>query len=312
MRIAVLYGGDSPEREVSINSGRAVAKALEKKGHRVCLLDPARKNFFKKILEVKPDCAFIALHGGMGESGIIQGFLEVLKIPYTGSGVRASAICMNKILTKKVLVFHKIPTPAFVEVEKGKKVSLPFCLPAVVKPANLGSTIGIKIARTERQMQSAVRECFSLDDQVFIEEYISGTEVTAGILGKTRSPETLPVIEIETPTGFYDYKAKYTAGGSKHIIPPRLDDKTVKKIEEVSIAAYKSLGCEGFARMELIVRKNVPYVLDVNTIPGLTGTSLLPDAARAKGISFENLCERILLFAEKNAAKENRRKTEGT
>ncbi len=302
MKIAVLYGGESPEREVSLKSGRAVAKALGKRGYRVCLLDPAKKNFFKKILEVKPDRAFIALHGGMGEGGVIQGFLEVLGIPYTGSGVRASAICLNKILTKKVLAYHKIPTPAFVEVQRGEKISLPFRLPAVVKPANLGSTIGIKIARTQRQMQSAVKECFLLDGQVFIEEYVSGTEVTVGVLGKTNSPEALPVIEIETPTGFYDYEAKYTPGGSRHIIPPRLNDRTVKKIEEISLAAYKTLGCSGFARMELIVRENVPYVLDVNTIPGLTGTSLLPDAARAKGISFEKLCEKIILSAEKNVA----------
>ena len=308
MKIAVLYGGESPEREVSLKSGRAVAGALKKKGHKVCLLDPARKNFFKKLLKAKPDCAFIALHGGMGEGGVMQGFLEVLGIPYTGSGVRASAVCLNKILTKKILAYHKLPTPAFVEVEKGKTVSLPFSLPAVVKPANLGSTIGIKIVRNARQLRSAVDECFMLDDQVFIEEYISGTEVTVGVLGDNRNPESLPVIEIETPDGFYDYRAKYTPGGSRHIIPPRLKDETVRKIEESSLNAYRVLGCSGFARMELITRRNVPYILDVNTIPGMTGTSLLPDAARAKGISFESLCERIVRFAEKNAATENRRK----
>lgn len=312
MRIAVLYGGESPEREVSLMSGKAVAGALKKKGYEVCLLDPSEKNFFKKILKSKPDCAFIALHGGMGEGGVIQGFLEVLKIPYTGSGVRASAVCLNKVLTKKVLLYHKLPTPAFVEAERGKRISLPFRLPAVVKPANLGSTIGIKIVRDGKHLQSAIKECFSLDDQVFVEEYISGTEVTAGILGYTHNPESLPVIEIETPGGFYDYEAKYTAGGSKHIIPPRLRDETIKKVESVSLDAYKILGCSGFARMELIVRKNVPYVLDVNTIPGLTNLSLLPDAARAKGISFEALCEKIILFAEKNAATKNRRKKTGT
>lgn len=306
MKIAVLYGGESPEREVSLRSGRAVASALKKKGHRVSLLDPAKTDFCKKILKTKLDCAFIALHGGMGEGGVIQGFLEVLGIPYTGSGVQASALCLNKVLTKKVLAYHKLPTPSFVEVERGRKITLPFGLPAVVKPASLGSTIGIKIVRDEKQLNSAVKACFLLDSQVFIEEYIKGVEVTVGVLGNTVSPEPLPVIEIETPDGFYDYEAKYTPGRSKHIIPPRLKDETIKKIEEISLSAYRVLGCYGFARMELIIRQNIPYILDVNTIPGMTNTSLLPDAARAKGISFEDLCEKLVLFAQKNATRKNR------
>jgi D-alanine-D-alanine ligase len=311
MKIVVLYGGESPEREVSLKSGRAVAEALKKREHRVYLLDPAKKNFFKSILKIKPDCAFIALHGGMGESGIIQGFLEVLNIPYTGSDVRSSSVCMNKILTKKILIYHKLPTPAFTEVRRGVKTSLSFSLPAVVKPANLGSTIGIKIVKNSRQLESAVEECFSIDDEVLVEEYIRGVEITAGILGDNINPELLPLIEIETKTGFYDYNAKYTSGGSKHIIPPRLNEKTIKKIKFVSAKAYKILGCSGLARMEMIVKRGIPYILDVNTIPGLTNLSLLPDAARAKGISFEDLCERILMFAEKNAKKKNERKNQG-
>ena len=307
MRIAVLYGGESPEREISLRSGRAVADALKKRGHRVYLLDPVKKNFFRKMLAVRPGCAFIALHGGMGEGGVIQGFLEVMGIPYTGSGVRASALCLNKILTKKVLMQHKLPTPAFVEVTAGGKISLPFSLPAVVKPANLGSTIGIRIVRERKHLESAVKEAFELDDQVLVEEYIKGTEVTAGILGNEK-PMPLPVIEIETPTGFYDYEAKYTAGGSRHIIPARLNRKLLEKIQSIAVKAYKVLGCEGFARMEMIVKNGVPYILDVNTIPGLTGTSLLPDAARAKGISFGELCERIVGLAKKRADEKNRRK----
>jgi len=308
MRIAVLYGGESPEREVSLKSGRSVANALRKKKHKVFLLDPSKKSFFKKIIEIKPDCAFIALHGGMGEGGIIQGFLEVLHIPYTGSGVLSSALCLNKILTKKILVYHKLPTPAFIEVQRGVKTSLPFSFPAVVKPANLGSTIGIKIVKNSRELEPAIKKCFSIDNEVLVEEYIRGVEITAGILGDNTSPELLPLIEIETKTGFYDYEAKYTSGGSKHIIPPRLNEKTIKEIESASVSAYKVLGCSGFARMEMIVKRGIPYILDVNTIPGLTNLSLLPDAARAKGISFENLCERILISAEKNAKKKNRRK----
>jgi len=306
MKIAVLYGGESPERAVSLKSGKAVAEALKKRGHRVRLLDPAKKNFFREILKMKPECAFIALHGGMGEGGVIQGFLEVLGIPYTGSGVRASALCLNKILTKKVLIQHKLPTPAFAEVRRREKISLPFSLPAVVKPANLGSTIGIKIVKNTKELLAAVKESFELDDETLIEQYIKGTEVTAGVLGNKR-PAALPVIEIVTPTGFYDYKAKYTAGGSTHIIPARLDKKLLKKIEAVALEAYRVLGCAGFARMEMMVKNGVPFILDVNTIPGLTGTSLLPDAARAKGSSFEALCEKIVGIAmEKN--EKNRRK----
>jgi D-alanine-D-alanine ligase len=295
MKIAVLYGGDSPEREISIRSGKAVANALKKRGHKVFLLDPSKKNFIKKILDIKPFCAFIALHGEKGEDGTIQGLLEILKIPYTGSGVCASAICMNKIITKKILLYHKIPTPLFVEVKRGCPVKPPFPFPVVVKPANMGSTIGIKIVRNKKEMSKAINECFKLDREVFIEKYIKGTEVTAGILGNSQ-PKTLPVIEIETPTGFYDYKAKYTKGGSRHIIPARLDKKTLKKVEEIALHTYKILGCSGFARMEMIVNKGIPYILDVNTIPGMTGTSLFPDAAKAKGISFDELCEKIVML----------------
>ncbi|MCM8777546.1 MAG: D-alanine--D-alanine ligase [Candidatus Omnitrophica bacterium] len=293
MRIAVLYGGDSPEREISLRSGKAVAEALKRKRHKILLIDTAKKNFVKKILGV--DCAFIALHGEKGEDGTIQGLLEILGIPYTGSGVRASAMCMNKVITKKILLYHKIPTPLFLEVKKDSPVKPPFPFPVVVKPANMGSTIGIKITRNRKQMLSAIKECFKLDSEVFIEEYIKGLEVTAGILGND-NPKVLPVIEIETPTGFYDYKAKYTPGGSRHIIPARIEKRTLKKIEDIALNTYKILGCSGFARMEMIVKKGVPYVLDVNTIPGMTDTSLFPDAAKAKGISFEELCERIVML----------------
>ncbi|MCM8820399.1 MAG: D-alanine--D-alanine ligase [Candidatus Omnitrophica bacterium] len=293
MRIAVLYGGDSPEREISLRSGKAVAEALKRKGHKIFLIDTAKNDFVRKLHGV--DCVFIALHGEKGEDGTIQGLLEILGIPYTGSGVRSSAVCMNKIITKKILLYHKIPTPLFLEVKKSSPVKSPFPFPVVVKPANMGSTIGIKIVKNRKEMLSAINASFKLDNEVFIEEYIKGTEVTAGILGND-NPEVLPVIEIETPTGFYDYKAKYTPGGSRHIIPARIERRTLKKIEDIALNTYKILGCSGFARMEMIIKKGVPYILDVNTIPGMTDTSLFPDAAKAKGISFDELCERIVMF----------------
>lgn len=306
MKIAVFYGGDSPEREVSLMSGREVAKALKKKNHHIKLIDPSKKTFLQELAKFQPDCVFIALHGGKGEGGTIQGFLETLGIPFTGSGVLASAICLNKIIMKKLLVYHRLLTAEFMEV-RDKDVTVPLGFPLVVKPANLGSTIGIKVVCNKKDMNKAIKDCFAVDSQVFVEKYLAGKEVTVGVLGNEEA-ETLPVIEIETPTGFYDYKAKYTEGGSKHIIPPRLDADTVRKIEKTALEAYQILGCSGFARMEIIVNKGTPYILDVNTIPGLTKTSLLPDAAKAKGISFEDLCDSLVSLAIKKCKRTKQRK----
>ena len=293
MKIAILYGGESPEREVSLKSGKCVYYALRKK-YDVKLFDPSKKNFINKFLKFNPDIVFIALHGGIGENGAIQGFCETLKIPYTGSGVLSSALCLNKIICKEILSYHKIPTPPFVVIEKNKPIKMKFKFPVVVKPANLGSTIGVKIVYNKEQMFSAIKEAFSIDEEVFIEKYIDGKEVTVGIIGNEEI-EVLPIIEIRTRKGFYDYKAKYTPGESFHIIPPELPKNLIKKVENIAIKTYKVLKCSGFARMEIIIdKKNRPFVLDVNTIPGLTKVSLLPDAAKFKGISFSQLCEIIL------------------
>lgn len=293
MKIAILYGGESPERDVSLKSGRCVYYTLRKK-YNVKLFDPSKNDFINKFLKFKPDVVFIALHGGIGESGAIQGFCETLKIPYTGSGVLSSAICLNKIICKEILIYNKIPTPPFLIVEKDKKIKINFKFPVVVKPANLGSTIGVKVVYNKEQMLKAIKDAFLIDNEVFVEKYIEGKEVTVGIIGNEKV-EVLPVIEIRTKRGFYDYKAKYTPGESFHIIPPELPDNLIKKIENIAVKTYRVLRCSGFARMEIIIdKKNRPFVLDVNTIPGLTSVSLLPDAARFKGISFTQLCEIIL------------------
>jgi len=297
MKVIVFAGGDSPERDISLKSGKQVYKALKKRGYNVVLVDPSAKNFFKKLIEFKPECVFIALHGGKGENGVIQGFLETLNIPYTGSGVLSSAICMNKIIMKKILKFHNIPTPPFVIVEKNKIPYIPFSFPVVVKPANLGSTIGIKIVKKEKYLKSAIENCFKFDEEVFIEKFIEGKEITIGVLGNEKI-EILPAIEIRTKNGFYDYRAKYTPGESQHIIPPQLSEKNIKKANKIAEKVYKITKCSGFARMEMMIdKKGTPYILDVNTIPGMTETSLLPDAAKYKGISFEDLCEKILNYA---------------
>lgn len=293
MKVAILYGGESPEKEISIKSGKCVYKALKEK-YNVKLFDPVEKDFFKKLVRFKPDCVFIALHGGIGESGAIQGFLETLKIPYTGSDVLSSAICLNKIICKQILLFNKIPTPPFIVIEKNKNFKIPFKFPVVVKPANLGSTIGVYVVKNEKNLKNAIKKCFLLDKEVFIEKFIEGKEVTVGIIGNEKI-QVLPIIEIRTKKGFYDYHAKYTPGESFHIIPPQIPKSVIKKIEKIAQKTYKILRCSGFARMEIMLdRKNNPFVLDVNTIPGLTEISLLPDAAKAKGISFQELCEIIL------------------
>lgn len=307
MKIAVMYGGDSPEREVSLMSGREVAKALRKKGHRARLIDPSKRSFLKDLLGMKPECVFIALHGGKGEGGAIQGFMEMMGVPYTGSDILSSSMCLNKIVMKKILSYHGLPTADFVEAARGEKPVLPFGYPAVVKPANLGSTIGIKIVKNSGEAEKAVKACFRIDTQVLIEKYLRGKEVTVGIIGNEKA-EALPAIEIETPTGFYDYKAKYTVGGSRHIIPARLDEKDLAAIEDTALKTYRAMGCTGCARMEIIFTEKTPYILDVNTIPGLTKTSLLPDAARAKGISFEELCEKLVLMAVEKCGKRRQKK----
>ncbi|HOL67599.1 MAG TPA: D-alanine--D-alanine ligase, partial [bacterium] len=219
-------------------------------------------------------------------------------LPYTGSGVTASALCLNKLRTKEILLFHGLPTPPYVSLPRGSFPSkLPFDFPVVVKPNSLGSTIGISIVKEKKHLAAAVEKAFSHDSEVFIEKYISGVEVTVSLLGND-PPAVLPMIQIETASGFYDYKAKYTPGASRHRIPPELPEKARKKAARVSLKAYLILGCRDLARIDLMVdRDGHPWILDVNTIPGFTRTSLVPDAARAAGIEFDELCDRLIALA---------------
>mgnify|MGYP000887331791 CR=1 FL=1 len=302
MKIVILCGGDSPEREVSLVSGDSVAKVLSKK-HRVTKLDSSDRDFARKLLKIKPDCVFIALHGGKGENGTIQGFLETLNIPYTGSGVCASAICMNKIIMKKILLFHNIPTPDFVIAEKHTIPQIPFPSPWVVKPASLGSTLGISVVGSKNEMKKAVSKAFELDCEVFIEKFIRGKEITIGIIGN-EDLQMLPPIEIRTNRKLYDFTAKYKKGGSVHVIPPDIDKKYIDKASEYALQTYKVLGCSGCARMEIIIKKSGEmFILDVNTVPGLTPLSLLPDAASHAGISFEQLCEKLIYLGLERCEK---------
>ena len=301
MKIVILAGGDSPERDISLMSGKSVFNALQKK-HKVSILDPSVKNFIKKFISAKPDFVFITLHGGKGESGIIQGFLETLGLPYTGSSVLSSAICMNKIISKRLLFSCGIPTPDFIEINN-LSPEIPFGYPVVVKPASAGSTIGISIVESEKDLEKAIRAAWDVDRESFIEKFIKGTEITIGILGNEKL-QVLPAIEIRTKRKFYDYTAKYKKGESIHVIPPEIPVKTLKNAENAALKVYKILKCKGFARMEMIIDgKGKCWVLDVNTIPGLTGLSLLPDAARRAGTSFPMLCEKLIRLGVEKCGK---------
>ncbi len=297
-KIGVLLGGLSREREISLRTGKAIRKALVEKGYRACCIDVGR-DIAERLVKEKIEVAFIALHGRYGEDGTIQGMLELMGIPYTGSGVLASALCLHKIMAKKVLVHEKIPTPPFEffrreEIEKvgAGKISLP--LPLVVKPAREGSTIGISIVRKEEELLPALKEAGKYDEEILVESYMKGKEITVGILNDL----PLPIIEIAPRSGFYDYHSKYTKGETEYIIPARISREKYLYAQEISLKAFRALGCSDCVRVDLMTdEEENPYIIDVNTMPGMTETSLLPKAAEHVGISFGELAERILLGA---------------
>ncbi|MGB9715288.1 MAG: D-alanine--D-alanine ligase [Thermodesulfovibrionales bacterium] len=296
-RIGVLMGGQSTEREVSLRSGKAVYNALKGLGYKVVGID-VDHNIYDVLRKKNIEIAFIALHGGFGENGAIQGMLEVMGIPYTGSGVLASALAMDKEASKKIFLYNKIPVPPFTVItrqsslinQKSKTV-IKFPMPWVVKPTTEGSSIGVSIVREESQFNSAIKKAFRLSDRIIIEKYIKGKEVHIGIL----NGEVLGGVEVKPSLEFYNYEAKYTAGKTEYILPPEISSKAYKKAKEVALKAHTSLGCKGATRVDLkIDGRGNPYVLEVNTIPGMTETSLLPKIAKEAGIDFPVLIEEIL------------------
>lgn len=305
-RVLVLMGGTSEEREVSLRSGKAVAEALVEAGYIVDTLD-FNKDSMERIKVINPDVVFITLHGKNGEDGSIQGYLDIQGIPYTGSGLTASAIGMNKILTKKMLNFDHIPTSDFIIIDKKDFISNTdnvvaniverLGLPVVIKAPTQGSSIGTYIIKNRNEIAKAINEAFVYDNEVLAERYIDGIEVTASLIGN-ENPQVLPLIEITSENEFYDYESKYTPGMCHHIIPARIDDMVERQINYLSTKVYKLLGCRGFARVDFMIDKdNNPYVLEINTIPGMTDMSLVPDAARAVGISYVELCDKIVKLA---------------
>jgi len=297
-KVAVLMGGPSSEREISFLSGNAVLAALVEKGVDAHAFDPKDRQLFDLKREAF-DRVFVALHGRFGEDGTVQGALETMGIPYTGSGVMASALAMDKWRTKLVWLASGIPTPRYRRVDAQTdwmRIVAELGMPLIVKPVRVGSSIGItKVTGTDRgELALAYAEAARHDDLVLVEEFVAGTELTASILGE----RALPLIRIEAPQGNYDYHNKYFSDETKYFCPCGLTEAREREIQAASLAAFRIVGCSGWGRLDLILRPDGSFqFLEVNTSPGMTGHSLVPMAARAAGVSFGDLCIEILRSA---------------
>jgi D-alanine-D-alanine ligase len=297
-KIGVLLGGLSSEREVSIASGTAILKALHEKGYRAVAVDVGR-NVAEKIHEQGIEAAFIALHGKFGEDGAIQGMLEVMGIPYTGSGILASALGMNKTVSKQVFRSQGLLVGPYEIIHAGsadEAHSLVSHLryPVVIKPNAEGSSVGVSLVFKNEEVTPAVELAFKYGEEILIEKFIKGKEVQVGILGD----RALGAIEIVPKRAFYDYAAKYEKGMSDHFFPARIPEADYQRTLEAGLAAHRAIGCRGYSRVDFIVDENgAPHILEVNTLPGMTATSLLPDIAKGVGISFPDLVEEILRLA---------------
>jgi D-alanine-D-alanine ligase len=338
LKVAVLMGGRSTEREVSLMTGKMVVEALDPARFEVVAVDasrlgrlpgaappllgdavnaaalPAADPMMEGAAAImapdedpsRPDVCFIALHGRYGEDGRIQGFLDLLGMSYTGSGVLASAAAMNKVMSKKLFRAEGIPTPAFCALEgpeereaflaawRGGTSSVG--VPCVVKPNEQGSTIGITIVRRPEEMSAALDLAFKYDDTVLIEQFVEGVEITAALLGN-RDPQVLPLVEIVPVGGFYDYERKYTPGATEEIVPARIPEGSAAVARELAVRCHRAFGCRGMSRVDMIVSDDQVWVLEINTIPGMTPTSLLPRAAAAAGLPFPRLVERLIELA---------------
>ena len=304
MKIAVLRGGKSAEREVSLNSGKQVSAAIRGRGHDVTDVDLDGATW-DVLRDGGFECVFNALHGRLGEDGTVQGMLELLGLPYTGSGVLASALCMDKSRAGRIMSAIGLHVPEFEEVEVKEGVAADlverlvtkYGLPLVIKPVREGSTIGLTIARDDDAVASGLVLAARYDRRVLVQRFAAGTEITVGVLA-TPEMHVLPTLEIVSENPVYDYAAKYTAGKSHHIIPARIPEPAREAAADAAGRAFRELGCSGMARVDMIVdAQGTPWVLEVNTVPGLTELSLLPDAARAAGIAFDELCMRLVEHA---------------
>jgi len=296
VKVAVLLGGRSAEREVSLKSGALVLAALRARGVDAHAFDPKDRGL-EDLIEGRFDAAFIALHGRFGEDGTVQGVLEWLGIPYTGSGVLASALAMDKLRTKLLWQACGIPTPAHEMLDARadfKAVAARLGMPLMVKPVNEGSSIGMSKVRAAGGLDEAYALAVNYDRDVMAERFIEGQELTAGIVGDT----ALPLIRLETPRDFYDYQAKYVSDDTRYLIPCGLPPAREREIQDLCLKAFRAVGCRGWGRVDLMLdAQGAPWLLEVNTAPGMTDHSLVPMAARAVGLGYEDLCVKILELA---------------
>jgi D-alanine-D-alanine ligase len=296
-KIGVLMGGLSAEREVSLKTGAAILGSLKRQCYQAVGID-VRRDVCRQLQAEKIEIAFLALHGRYGEDGAIQGVLEFLQIPYTGPGVLASSVAMNKLATKRFLESAAIPTPSYLVAADKKAISAAeqkLGYPLVIKPASEGSSLGISIVNSETDLQSAQEKAFGYDAEILLEQYIPGREITAAVL----EGEPLPLIEIQPVSGFYDFQAKYTPGATNYLVPAPLPDQMTQVIQQLAVQSCRVTGClSGAIRVDFrLDLNNKPFVIEINTIPGMTETSLLPKAARTAGISFDSLVVKILCGA---------------
>ena len=302
--IAVVMGGPSAEEQISLSTGHAMAAALRGKGYNVKEIRLVPHNFSEQVKESGADVVVIAVHGLYGEDGRLQSALEMMGIPYTGSGVLASSVSMNKLTAKRVFLGSGIPTPDYIFLhrrDRGKQdmigaITDKFSLPVVVKPVSQGSSLGVTIEKEISGLQNALDVAFQYDEEVLVEEYIAGQETSVCMIRlKDGSVKVWPVVLIHPHAEWYDFNAKYSAGGVDHLVPAPLPDDITRTLKEISVKAFEVLGCAGVARTDCMIGKDGKcYVLEMNTVPGMTPTSLVPDAARAEGTDFGDLCEMIL------------------
>lgn len=304
-KVGVLFGGRSAEREVSLMSGAGVLQALQSKGIDAHGFDTGLRSLSELAAE-KFDRVFIALHGRYGEDGSLQGALEQLGIPYTGSGVMASSIAMDKVMTKRIWLSHGLPTPRFAAFDAQatsaaqlQQAAVELGMPLMLKAPHEGSTIGISKVSNATDMEAGFAHCAKYDEVVLAEEFISGRELTVPVLGKGRSARALPIVEIRAPQGNYDYQNKYFSDDTQYLCPAPLDAELTEKIQALAVQAFNAVGCAGWGRVDFMLRAadNAPYLLELNSSPGMTGHSLVPMSAKASGVSYEDLCVEILRSA---------------
>ncbi len=314
IRLALLAGGVSSEREVSLDSGTQVFEALDKDKYKITRYDP--KTDLPELVMDAPaiDAALIILHGPFGEDGTVQGLLDLLDIPYQGAGVLGSAVAMNKLIAKRLYDGAKVPTPPYLSFSMTDKINIPevvgcLGLPLVVKPACAGSSVGMTIVQRGENLEAAITLGFEHDDTLIFESYVKGVELTCGVLGND-SLEALPVIEIIPGNSheFFDYEAKYVAGETEEICPARIDEQTTLKAQELAILAHQSLFLKGYSRTDMILKKGELSVLETNTIPGMTATSLFPQSAGVGGYSFPALLDKLIQLAIEENKRTNLRR----